>query len=224
VPLPLVTTIAATGVTDTGANVIGSINPQGLSGSWWFAYGTTPALGTTTATEPIGATSIPQTVTVTLTGLTTGDTYYAAVVGQTSAGTVTSAPVSFVAQTPATVTDASSPTTFTGTPAVAIPDYQFPIAFSPETGVAVVEQGSYEDIVSQVAAVVTCPQGACPELPTFGIPDVTFQPGPPDASGILSAIQRWVPSATEQVVVQALDNTGGSWGVSLTTQAAGTAQ
>ena len=78
--VPLVATINISAITGTSASVAGSINPQGLSGSWWFAYGLTPALGTTTASTPITATSIPQTVFGSLTGLTTGDTYWVALV------------------------------------------------------------------------------------------------------------------------------------------------
>lgn len=223
--LPLVATINVNAITNTSASVAGSINPQGLAGSWWFSYGLTTGLGTLTASTAIAATSIPQTVLANLAGLTTGDTYYVAIVGQTSAGTVTAVPLSFVAATPPAVTNPSEPTISIGTPAVSIPDYAFPFTFDPATGfVGVVEQGSYEDIVAQVQTVMACPLGACQELPTFGFPDPTFQPAPPSAQAIMTAIQRWVPGASEEAVVTALDSTQANWNIALTTSASGTGQ
>ncbi|MGA8763317.1 MAG: hypothetical protein WB562_10675, partial [Candidatus Sulfotelmatobacter sp.] len=146
---PLVATININGITSTGANVYGSFNPQGLSGSWWFSYGLTPTLGTTTIPVSISATAIPQAVTVTLSGLTPNATYYVALVGQTAGGTVTSAPLSFIAQVPPVVTNPSSPMIPAGTAAVGTPHYAFPITFTLTNGVGVVEQGSYDDTLSQ---------------------------------------------------------------------------
>ena len=118
-----------------------------------------------------------------------------------------------------------TPTIPVGTPTVSIPDYAFPFTFNPTTGfVGVVEQGSYQDIVAQVQTVMACPLGACPELPTFGFPDPTFQQAPPNARAIISAIQQWVPGATEEAIVAAADSTQANWNIALTTSVSGTGQ
>lgn len=222
-PLPQVVTVGIREVTATTATIIGSINPQGLSGTCWFVYGITPTFGSQTSTVSVPNVSAPVLEEVTLTGLTTGTQYYAALVGNTLGGTVTSNPVTFVAATPSVVTNASEPLTPTGTPAVAIPHFQFPFTVTP-TGAQVVEQDSLDEIFSNVQTVVACPIGACPDLPTFGIPDPTFQPGPPNTNAIVSAIIQWEPRATESAMTYALDNSGGNWGVTLTTHALGTGQ
>jgi CubicO group peptidase (beta-lactamase class C family) len=48
--LPTVTTAAATGVTTSGAMLNGSVNPNGLTTTAWFEWGTSPTLATFTAT------------------------------------------------------------------------------------------------------------------------------------------------------------------------------
>lgn len=215
-PLPLVTTLTAGSVTATSADLFGSIDPQGLTATWWFAWGTTPTFGSTTSTQSLGATSIPQAVNLTITGLTTGTTYWFALVGQTAGGTVQAFPLSFVAQTAQPVTNPTNPPASTSTPAIAVPHFQFPFTFDPVKGAAVVEQDSYGEILSCVQAVCACQIGSCPELPTFGIPDPTFQPGPPDMSGVVSAVQLWEPRATVDAVDTAINGTNADWAVALT--------
>lgn len=222
-PLPLVATVGASTITPTSAVLVGSVNPQGLAGVFWFAYGTTPALGTTTSTQAVAATSSPTTVTATITGLSTGTEYWFAVVCETLGGTVTASSMTFTPVLQPVVTNASNPLLPSGTPAVGTPRVAWPFTMTP-TGPLVVEQGSYEDTLTQVQFVAACPVGSCPELPTFGVPDLTFSQAPPSAVALLAAIRQWVPGADETAVVQALDSTGGSWGVSLTTTVTGTGQ
>lgn len=106
-------------------------------------------------------------------------------------------------------------------PAIGIPCFDTPFSFS-AAGARVVEQNSYEEILACVQNVVLCSVGACPELPTFGRPDPTFQQGPPNAAALVAAVQKWEPRATESAVVQALDSSGADWAVVLTTQITGT--
>lgn len=221
-PVPLVTAVAATGITAATAGLVGSINPQGLSGSWWFVYGTTPQFGSVTTTQAVSATSIPQTVGATLTGLATGVTYWFALVGQTAGGTVTSAPVEFVPANPQVPVVASNPATATTDPLVTIPHFAYPFQFT-EDGMAVVEQDSLEEVFACVQMVAACPIGACPELPTFGIPDIAFSQAPVDAQSLADAIQQWEPRAAESAVSQLVDDSGLTQ-IVLTTQYAGSGQ
>lgn len=102
--------------------------------------------------------------------------------------------------------------------------FQYPFQFSAAGGALTVEQGSFQEVLSCVRAVIACPVGACPELPTFGIPDPTFQTAPPGSGALVSAVQQWEPRAEETAVVSALDSSGGNWSISLTTQVVGTGQ
>jgi hypothetical protein len=186
--------------------VIGSINTQGLSGSWWFDYGTTTALGTQTPNEPLTNVPVPQTVTADLTSLTTGTTYYFAVVGQTLGGTVVSAPISFIPEAPPIVSNASNPTVPSATAAVSIPHFGYPFIIQGNAAV-VVEQGSFGEVISCVQTVLASQPNEIPELPDFGIPDPTFQQVTPsgiDASGIVAAINFWEPRAVVTVQQQGL--------------------
>jgi len=105
---------------------------------------------------------------------------------------------------------------------VATPHLRFPFSFSAENGATVLEQDSFDEIISSVQMVLACPLGACPDLPTYGYPDLTFEPGPPSTSALLAAIQLWEPRATEAAVVTALAETQGTWSVQITPTVIGT--
>ena len=104
------------------------------------------------------------------------------------------------------------------------PHFAYPFQFSAAAGATVVDQDSYEDVVSCIGAIVACPVGSCPELPTFGIPDPTFMLAPPDPTPLLIAVQQWEPRADESAVVTALDNSGAGWQVALNATVSGTGQ
>src|ERR1700733_1413086 len=222
--LPEAAAVGINNLTATGANLIGSVNPQGLAATWWFVYGTTPQFGSTTTVQNLSATSIPQTFTVQLSGLTTGIVYWFAIVASTSGGTVTSAPLSFTPAAQPVVTNASNPTTPTATPQVAVPHYLFPITFNAKTGVGVVEQDTLAEVFSNVQTIMACPVGACPELPTFGYHEPTFGQVPLNTSQLVADVQRWEPRATEAALSEAPlagDPDTGTWLIGLTTQYAG---
>ncbi|MBE0568766.1 MAG: hypothetical protein IH577_03700, partial [Deltaproteobacteria bacterium] len=77
-PTPVVTTDNATGITNTGATLNGTVNPNGLDTEAWFEWGTSPTLETSdnTTIQPFAAGTTVQPVTAPLTGLTFGTTYY----------------------------------------------------------------------------------------------------------------------------------------------------
>jgi hypothetical protein len=111
-PPPSATTAAATSIAQTGATLNGSLNPNGLSTTTWFEYGTTTAYGTETThvAAGSGSSSVPQSAVVS--GLTRGTTYHYRIVAQSSAGAVRGADQTFTTLDPpsATTTAASGVT------------------------------------------------------------------------------------------------------------------
>jgi len=218
--LPVVLTVGVNAITETTANIIGSVNPNGSDTVWWITYGTSLPLPGPNNTTPIdiGSTATPLTVTQTLTGLTTGTTYYVTVVGQSSAGTVLGQTISFVALTPPLPV---SPATFpVGTPSIGIPHFNVPVSMT-NSGITVVDQDALEEIVANITTIVLCPVGACQQLPNFGRPEVLFSQEPIEVDELISSIQELEPRANEDVVSQVLPD-GQSWGITLTTSALAT--
>jgi hypothetical protein len=86
---PTVTPKAATGVTSTKATLNGRIDPNGLSTSYRFEYGSTDKYGASAPAEPAGIGSGNGAVEVSqaLSGLTSGVDYHFRVVATNSAGT-----------------------------------------------------------------------------------------------------------------------------------------
>jgi hypothetical protein len=120
--MPDVTTGAATAIEPTTATVAGTVNAQGVAGTYQIEYGTTTSYGTTlpqTANAP-GSTDTP--VTAQLTGLQPETTYHYRIVGRADgvAGTVVGADRTFTTSGPAIVNQAptevtTSSATFHGT-------------------------------------------------------------------------------------------------------------
>ncbi len=73
---PDCTTLAASGVAHVYATVNGTVNPRGLSTTYWFEYGLTAAYGSTSATASAGSGSTDVSVSRTLAGLTPETTYH----------------------------------------------------------------------------------------------------------------------------------------------------
>jgi hypothetical protein len=65
----------ASDITDTGATLNGTVNPNGTDTQVYFEYGTTTSYGTTTAQQDIGSGSSPVPFNSALTGLQAGTTY-----------------------------------------------------------------------------------------------------------------------------------------------------
>lgn len=78
---------------------------------------------------------------------------------------------------------------------VSIPHFQIPFQVDPVTQhIAVVEQGTEDDVRQCIQALVTTEIGSRAELPEYGIPSILFVETI-DASGILAAVLRWEPRA-----------------------------
>jgi hypothetical protein len=191
-------------------------------GTWyWFQYGTSlPLGGTATATQFLAnGLTVPQTVTLNLTGLTVGATYYVQLMGQNGAGLVHGNTIPFMANVPPV--PASQPIVPPGQPSFTIPHFQVPfqlVTTGNRAGAVVVEQDTLEEIVSCVNTIVECPIGACPQLPTFGIPQPTFAQAPISTTELVAAIQTLEPRATEDAVSTLMPD-GTSWGIQLNTSA-----
>jgi phosphodiesterase/alkaline phosphatase D-like protein len=85
---PVVTTLAQTAVTATGATLNGTINASGASTTVSFDYGLTTNYGSTKAATPASVTgTTPTAVKAALTGLTVGATYYYRIRGVSANGT-----------------------------------------------------------------------------------------------------------------------------------------
>jgi hypothetical protein len=110
----------ASDVTPTGATLNGVVTPEGVDTTYTFAYGTSPALGQSTAPVDAGAGTGPQLVQSTLTGLTPSTTYYYQLVatnsmadapGQIETFTTTANPAPAPPTTPTTPMTPATPTT-----------------------------------------------------------------------------------------------------------------
>lgn len=94
---PTVTTGSATGITSTAATIAGTINPNGVSTTYHFEYGTTTSYGTH-APSPDGSAGSGTTATLVsanLSGLTASTTYHYRLVAANSAGTTNGSDATF---------------------------------------------------------------------------------------------------------------------------------
>jgi len=86
-PIPIATTGSATSVTHDSATLNGTVNPNGLSTTYCFEYGTTTSYGTTTPSTDAGDGTSNVPVSDDLTGLDPDTTYHFRIVAENSAGT-----------------------------------------------------------------------------------------------------------------------------------------
>lgn len=79
---------------------------------------------------------------------------------------------------------------------VETPCSSYPIAIASDgKSFSVEEQGSAQEIRDQVEVVLRTPQGSRPEMPEFGIPDLTFRQvaaGGLDVSDVEQLVEQWV--------------------------------
>ncbi len=84
--LPTATTDLSSGITPTGAQLNGTVNPNGSNTQYWFEYGTTNGLGNSTTHVNIGSGSSAIQENWTLSGLTPNTTYYYRISASNAAG------------------------------------------------------------------------------------------------------------------------------------------
>jgi alpha-tubulin suppressor-like RCC1 family protein len=88
-PPPVATTLAVSGITDSGATLNGTVNPNGQSTVVGFEYGLTTAYGSTASPTPATLTgTTAQPLAVTLTNLPNRTTYHYRVVATSPGGTL----------------------------------------------------------------------------------------------------------------------------------------
>ena len=120
--MPDVTTGAATAIEPTTATVAGTVNAQGVAGTYQVEYGTTTNYGSTLPQVPNAPGSTDTPVTAQLTGLQPETTYHYRIIGRADgvAGTVVGADRTFITGGPAIVNQVptevtTSSATFHGT-------------------------------------------------------------------------------------------------------------
>ena len=109
-PLPTVTTSTPTNINTSSAFLSGLVNPNGLSASALFVWGTSPTLAgaTSSSVTVIGSGTSPFAVITTLNGLTPGTTYYFRLDGTNTNGNQTGGIISFTTQSAPVVTSGST--------------------------------------------------------------------------------------------------------------------
>jgi RHS repeat-associated protein len=100
---PLATTLSPSDVTATTATLIGNLNANGASTSYYFQYGLTASYGSTTLVYSIGTGSGNYGIAVS--GLTANTTYHYRVVAYNTVNTTYGGDVSFMTSTPPPAND-----------------------------------------------------------------------------------------------------------------------
>jgi streptogramin lyase len=93
---PAAITGAATAVTQTGATLQGSVDPNAAATTYWFEYGVSTQYGSATPETPAGAGDAAVLVEAALSGLEPGVTYHYRLVARSAVGTSYGADATFV--------------------------------------------------------------------------------------------------------------------------------
>jgi len=110
---PVVATQDATGITLTAATLNGTVNPNGLSTSYHFEWGTTPSYGNNTTTQSAGSGTATQPESANISGLNSGTTYHFRISAVNSDGTSNGNDFTFVPGAASVTTTAASSITMT---------------------------------------------------------------------------------------------------------------
>jgi hypothetical protein len=89
-----------------------------------------------------------------------------------------------------------------------IPQPLMPFALDGTGHPQVCEQGSTQDVASQALVLMSCPIGANPYDPDFGVPAQLFQTVPINLSGIIAALAQYVPALTDVGSSQSINALG----------------
>ncbi|HEX6762187.1 MAG TPA: hypothetical protein VF094_05260 [Gaiellaceae bacterium] len=84
---PTVSTSAASSIAPTAAKLNGTVNPNGLSTSWYFEYGTSTSYGTRTSAKAAGSGSSTLKESASISKLRPATVYHYRIVASNSAGT-----------------------------------------------------------------------------------------------------------------------------------------
>ena len=116
---PAAATGAATGITTTGAQLNGTLNPNGFATTYHFEYGLSPSYGVSTAAQNGGAGTSTISASASLSSLSPATVYHFRLVASNTGGTTHGSDSSFTTaalpqQAPATVTLGATGITSTG--------------------------------------------------------------------------------------------------------------
>ncbi len=92
---------AATGISDTGATLNGTVNPEGSATTYKFEYGLTTTYGKATTVTSLASGFTPVHVNAAVTGLTLGTTYHYRLTATNGGGTANGADLTFKTTAPA---------------------------------------------------------------------------------------------------------------------------
>ncbi len=92
---PAVVTGDASAIAPTTATLHGAVNPNGLSTTWWFEYGTSTGYGTKTSSHGAGSGTAARGASLGIKSLRAGTTYHFRLVAQNSKGRVAGADRTF---------------------------------------------------------------------------------------------------------------------------------
>ena len=92
---PTVVTGDASSIAPTTATLHGTVNPNGLSTTWWFEYGTSTGYGTKTSSHGAGSGTAARAASLGIKSLRAGTTYHFRLVAQNSRGRVAGADRTF---------------------------------------------------------------------------------------------------------------------------------
>ena len=123
-PPPAVSTGGASSITTIGAQLNGSVNPNGVSTTYHFEYGLTTSYGSSTQSGSAGSGTVIVNVNATLSGLASGSVYHYRLVAASSGGTTGTGDTSFT--TASIVRPAGLPITHSL-------EQNYPNPFNPET-------------------------------------------------------------------------------------------
>ncbi len=114
---PTVSTGEATALSETGATLAGTVNPNGKATTWFFNYGATNSYGQTTPIQPAGEGSLTSAVSIQVSGLAPGATYHFQVVAHNELGDAPGADRTFTTpSSPPPTEETTTTTTTTPTP------------------------------------------------------------------------------------------------------------
>jgi subtilase family serine protease len=102
---PAVTALPASAITQGGAALAGTVNPNSLDTHYWFSYGTSSTLSSSLQTSSVdaGSGSGPAPASSAITGLASHTSYYFQLHASNSAGTTNGAILSFITSQPPAV-------------------------------------------------------------------------------------------------------------------------
>jgi len=111
---PTATTLPASGITQTGATLAGTVNPQGQATTYKFDYGPTTAYGSRTPVQQAGAGTAEVPASAIVANLQPGIAYHYRLVASSLAGTVLGGDQTFTTLAPGQVAQPLPPAATTG--------------------------------------------------------------------------------------------------------------